>query len=65
MTMKSKDSNPDNKPATLTDWDALDAMTEEDIIEQVKNNPDAAPILSYEELKRRGRVHPPRIKKER
>jgi putative transcriptional regulator len=28
------------------DWAAIDAMTDEDIEEQVRQNPDAAPILT-------------------
>ena len=34
------------------DWDAIDAMTDEDIERQVAENPDAPPILSDEELDR-------------
>ena len=61
--MKIKGSNSPNTPATGTDWAALDAMTEEDIIEQVRRNPDAAPILSPEEIKRQYKFHPARSKK--
>lgn len=35
-----------------TDWQAIDAMTDEDIARQVAANPDAAPILSDLELDR-------------
>lgn len=29
-----------------TDWDAIDAMTDDDIAQQIADNPDAAPDLS-------------------
>jgi putative transcriptional regulator len=34
------------------DWAATDVMTDEDIAQQVSDNPDAAPILSDDELDR-------------
>lgn len=34
-----------------TDWKRLDAMTDEDIERQVAENPDAAPIMSAEEIR--------------
>ena len=38
-------STPDSvlKALAETDWDALDAMTDEDIRRQIRENPDAAP----------------------
>ncbi len=40
------ESRPTGVDASGTDWDALDAMTDEDIQRQVDENPDAAPIIT-------------------
>jgi putative transcriptional regulator len=36
------------KALTATDWDRLDAMTDEDIASQIAANPDAAPDMAPE-----------------
>ena len=38
-------------PTTQTDWKRLREMSDEDIAHAVKHDPDAAPIVSAEELK--------------
>ena len=38
-------------PTTETDWKRLREMSDEDIAHAVKHDPDAAPILTPEDLK--------------
>jgi hypothetical protein len=54
---------PTIKPSapTGTDWSRLAAMTDEDIARAVADDPDAAPILDAERLRREYRPHPPRL----
>ena len=47
---------------TGTDWDRLKKMTDEDIERAVESDPDAAPILTAEEI-RQFKLVPARIKR--
>lgn len=54
----------DSQPSEpRTDWKRLKAMTDEEISKAAADDPDAPPILTKAEMKKRYRVHPPRIKK--
>jgi len=46
-----------------TDWNRLKTMTDDDIARAVARDPDAAPILPEEEMRRRYKPAPPRIKR--
>jgi hypothetical protein len=46
-----------------TDWARVDAMTDEDIARAVAEDPDAAPILSDEQMRAEYKLHPPRIRR--
>ena len=45
------------------DWSRVDAMSDEDIARAVQEDPDAAPILDDEQMRRDYKLHPPRIKR--
>ncbi len=48
QTMKTKLSDTAYKALAATDWDRLDAMTDEDIARQIAANPDAAADMAPE-----------------
>ena len=52
-----------HQPASRTDWERLRTMTDEDIQRGIDNDPDSAPILSDEQMRREYKPHPPRIKR--
>ncbi|WP_347990338.1 hypothetical protein [Methylomonas sp. AM2-LC] len=47
-----------------TDWERLKNITDKEIEEAVRDDPDAAPILTKEEIKKRYKLNPPRIIKD-
>jgi hypothetical protein len=49
-------------PPSGTDWERLRRMTDEDIQRAVASDPDAAPIVSDEEMRRSYKPRLPRIK---
>ena len=51
----------DEKNKSGTDWERLKNITDKEIEEAVKNDPDAAPIETKEEIKKRYKLNPPRI----
>ena len=61
--MQKIHQTPDVAPASRTDWDRLRLMTDAEIVAAVKGDPDSAPILSAEEVRRQYKLHPPRIRR--
>jgi putative transcriptional regulator len=49
-TMKRLTVDPDAPPDACTDWEALDALTDEDIRRQIAENPDSGPEITPEAL---------------
>lgn len=47
-----------------TDWERIKNMSDSDIEKSIIDDPDAAPILTKEEIKERYKLTPPRIKKD-
>ncbi|MEI6729622.1 MAG: hypothetical protein WCL30_00015 [Pseudomonadota bacterium] len=44
-----------------TNWERLRNITEEEIIEAARNDPDSAPLMTKEEIKKHYKLTPPRI----
>jgi hypothetical protein len=52
----TEDQRPDGKDRT--DWERVDALTEEEIERAIANDPDAAPILDAEWFRKATRREP-------
>ena len=52
---------PTSPASTRTDWKRLASLSDEDIARAVASDPDAAPILDVETLRREYRPHAPRM----
>ena len=63
ITMQKIEQALDVVPASRTDWDRLRSMTDAEIVAAAKDDPDSAPILSAEEVRRQYKPHPPRIRR--
>ncbi len=50
--MQQQGERVEDKPEGRTDWDRLRKMTDAEIAQAVVHDPDAAPILSDEEMRR-------------
>ena len=64
--MVSVEHNPGDPPiATATDWDAVVALTEEEIHAAALSDPDAQPLPlgTDEEIAKLGLIHVPNVKK--
>ena len=60
--MQKIEQTRDAVPVSRTDLDRLRLMIDAKIVAAAKNDPDAAPILSAEEVRRQYKPHPPRIR---
>ena len=61
--MRKTDQAQNLEPASQTDWNRLRSMTDAEVEAAAKSDPDSAPILSSEEVRRQYRPHPPRIRR--
>lgn len=61
--MQKLEKQEETFPKTSTDWDRLRKMTDEDIQRGIDNDPDSAPALTYEEVKKAYKPHPPRVRR--
>ena len=61
--MQKIEQEQDIVPASRTDWNRLRLMTDAEIVAAARSDPDSAPILSLEEVRRQYKPHPPRIKR--
>ena len=61
--MQKTEDTRDIAPASQTDWKRLRSMTDAEITAAAKSDPDSAPILSLEEVRRQYKPHPPRIRR--
>ena len=55
--MQEQGERVEDKPEGRTDWDRLRKMTDLEIEQAVAQDPDAAPILSDEEMRREYKPH--------
>ena len=67
--IKEKANQPATAPSideskSKTDWERIRNMSDSDIEKAVMDDPDAAPILTKEEIKKRYKLTPPRIRKD-
>jgi hypothetical protein len=60
-TKPAKNSKKKSNKPLKTDWDRVDAFTDEDIEEMVKADPDVAPLADKEWFKK-AKLVPPRQK---
>ncbi len=59
--MQRAEKRPDTVLPGKTDWSRIDAMTDDDIDLAIANDPDAAPALTVEEIRREYKPAPARI----